>query len=69
MVDWAIGDLEDEGGYQPIVFKSTDAGESWDDIEILLEDNETISEYLLATEQGDGPVWPFCSQKLLVLLI
>ncbi len=62
---WLIGqlaDLEDEGGYQPIVFKSTDAGESWDEIEILLEDNETMSEYLLATEQGDGPVWPLCSE-------
>jgi len=62
---WLIGqtaDLEENGGYQPIVFKSEDAGDSWDEIEILLEDNETMAEYLWGTNQDEGPVWPLCSE-------
>jgi hypothetical protein len=62
---WLVGqlsDLEDEGGYQPIVFRSTDAGESWDEVDILLEDNAVMSEYLWGTQQDEGPVWPLCTE-------
>ena len=62
---WMIGQLEsmvDEGGYQPIVFRSTDNGENWDEVEVMLADNEVISEYLIGTQQGTGAVWPLCGE-------
>jgi hypothetical protein len=62
---WLVGQLDDmidDGGYQPIVFRSTDDGDSWDLVEIHLADNEVLSEYLLGTAQNTGPVWPYCSE-------
>lgn len=60
---WMIGVSADiENGYQPIVFVTTDAGESWDEIEIELEDNEVMSEYIWATNALEGPMWPQCTE-------
>ena len=62
---WMIGQLEsmvDDGGYQPIVFRSTDSGDNWDEVEVMLADNEVISEYLIGTQQGTEAVWPLCSE-------
>jgi len=62
---WMIGQLEsmlDDGGYQPIVFRSTDNGENWDEVEVMLADNEVISEYLIGTQQGTAAVWPLCGE-------
>lgn len=62
---WLIGvdaDLEGESGYSPIVFKSENQGEDWEQIEIALEDNEVMSEYLWATDGLEGPMWPSVSE-------
>ncbi|MCK5789111.1 MAG: hypothetical protein KAH32_08930, partial [Chlamydiia bacterium] len=62
---WMVGQLEsmlDDGGYQPIVFRSTDNGENWDEVEVMLADNEVISEYLIGTQQGTEAVWPLCGE-------
>lgn len=53
---------EVENGYQPIVFKSTDQGEDWEEIEIILEDNEALAEYLTPTNKFNGPVWPYVTE-------
>ncbi|NPD47380.1 MULTISPECIES: T9SS type A sorting domain-containing protein [unclassified Lentimicrobium] len=58
---WMVGvdaELEGESGYSPIVFKTENQGEDWEQIEIALEDNEVMSEYLWATNQFNGPMWP-----------
>ena len=62
---WMIGQLEnmvDDGGYQPIVFRTSDNGNSWDEVEVMLADNEVISEYLIGTQQGTAAVWPLCGE-------
>ena len=60
---WMIGVTADiENGYQPVVFMTTDKGESWDEIEVELEDNEVMSEYIWATNGLEGPMWPQCTE-------
>lgn len=60
---WLLGISADiENGYQPIVFKTTDQGEDWEEIEIELEDNEALAEYLWATNKFNGPVWPLVNE-------
>jgi len=54
---WMIGvtdDSEEYGGYQPQVFYTEDSGDSWDAIELDMEDNPTLVEYLPAWEDADG---------------
>ncbi|MCK5788416.1 MAG: T9SS type A sorting domain-containing protein, partial [Chlamydiia bacterium] len=34
----------------------------WDEVEVMLADNEVISEYLFGTQQGTEAVWPLCSE-------
>ncbi|NPD47377.1 MULTISPECIES: T9SS type A sorting domain-containing protein [unclassified Lentimicrobium] len=55
-------ELEGESGYSPIVFRTENQGQDWDQIEIPLEDNEVMSEYLWATNQFNGPMWPLLSE-------
>ncbi len=60
---WLKGISADvENGYQPIVFKSTNQGEDWEEIEIILEDNEALAEYLTPTNRFEGPVWPYVTE-------
>ncbi len=62
---WMIGvdaELDGESGYSPIIFKTTNQGEDWDQIEIDLADNEVMSEYIWACDQFNGPVWPMCTE-------
>ncbi|NPD48251.1 T9SS type A sorting domain-containing protein [Lentimicrobium sp. S6] len=62
---WMIGvdaNLDDEGGYSPIVFKTENQGQDWEQIEIDLADNEVMSEYLWATGGFEGPMWPNVSE-------
>ncbi|OYT17234.1 MAG: hypothetical protein B7C24_03845 [Bacteroidetes bacterium 4572_77] len=62
---WMVGQLEDmidDGGYQPIVFRSTDNGENWDAVEVMLSGNAVMAEYLIGTQKGEGPVWPLCDE-------
>ena len=58
---WMIGVTNDnysEGAHhQPVVYYTEDGGDSWDEIEILLEDNASLVEYLPVTEDG-GTVRP-----------
>ena len=54
---WMIGasnDSEEYGGYQPQVYYSEDAGESWDEIELNMEDHPTLVEYIPAWEDAAG---------------
>ena len=62
---WMIGvddALDGESGYSPIVFRTENQGQDWDQIEIDLADNEVMSEYLWATDGFEGPMWPNVSE-------
>ena len=53
---WLVGvtnDSYDYGVYQPAVVYTTDGGDSWDEIEINLEDNEVLVEYLPAAQDAN----------------
>ena len=53
---WLVGvtnDSYDYGVYQPAIVYTTDGGDSWDDIELNLEDNEVLVEYLPAAVDGN----------------
>ncbi len=54
---WMVGVTDDSreyGDYQPAVFYTEDGGDSWDDIEVNLEDNEVLAEYLPYAEDAGG---------------
>jgi len=54
---WLVGvtnESYDYGVYQPAVVYTTDGGNSWDEIEINLEDNEVLVEYLPAAQDANG---------------
>ncbi len=54
---WMIGvsnESYDYGVYQPQIVYTEDGGDSWTDIELNLEDNETLVEYLPPYEDAGG---------------
>jgi len=54
---WMIGatnDSEAYGGYQPQVYYTVDAGDSWDEIELDMEDHPTLVEFLPPWEDVNG---------------
>jgi hypothetical protein len=54
---WMIGvsnDSYDYGVYQPQIFYTEDAGNSWDPIELNLEDNPTLVDFLPPYQDGNG---------------
>lgn len=54
---WMIGvsnDSEAYGGYQPQVYYTDDAGDSWDEIELDMEDHPTLVEFLPPWEDANG---------------
>ncbi|NOR88564.1 MAG: T9SS type A sorting domain-containing protein [Bacteroidales bacterium] len=54
---WMIGVTNESsqyGVYQPQVYYTTDGGESWDYIELNLEDNSFLQQYLPAWEDENG---------------
>ena len=54
---WMVGvsnDSYDYGVYQPQIMYTTDAGDSWDEIELNLEDNAALIEFLPAWEDASG---------------
>lgn len=62
---WIVGQKnvsEPYGGLQPIVFYTEDAGATWTEIEINLENNPIISEQIIPAQQGTGDVWPQFSE-------
>ena len=53
---WLVGvtnDSYDYGVYQPAIVYTTDGGDSWDEIELDLEDNEVLAEYLPPAEDAN----------------
>jgi hypothetical protein len=54
---WMVGvsnDSYDYGVYQPQVFYTTDGGDSWDEIELNLEDHPVLVEFLPPWEDANG---------------
>jgi hypothetical protein len=54
---WMIGatnDSEEYGGYQPQVFYTEDAGDSWDEVELNAEDHPTLVEFLPPWQDAGG---------------
>ena len=54
---WIVGVTEnsvDYGGYQPAVYYTEDAGDSWDEIELDAEDHPTLVEFLPPWQDAGG---------------
>lgn len=54
---WMIGvttDSDAYGGYQPQVYFTEDGGESWDEIELDMEDHPTLVEYIAPWKDVNG---------------
>lgn len=54
---WLVGvsnDSYDYGVYQPQIMFTEDGGDSWDEVELDLEDHEVLVEYLPAAEDAAG---------------
>lgn len=54
---WMVGvseDSEEYGGYQPQVYFTEDGGDSWDEIELNMEDHPSLVEFLPPWEDENG---------------
>ncbi len=62
---WAIGRKAGlDGGLQPVLFYTEDAGTTWTEIPVNFADNPVMSQYLLASDNLEGPVWPAFSSEI-----
>ncbi len=62
---WTVGRKADvDGGLQPILFYTEDAGATWTEIPVNFANNPVMSEYLLASDDQNGPVWPWFHSEI-----